>query len=300
MNKIVSYLWSTKGIEYNLVNEDDVKNDVQRIYTYINPDYKNVLFIYWKSGAGGLFLANCLALSEKVYTLHPDLQSKVEYLNNSLEKQDLFWSDIYLSPPIVEYDTPEYIHQNKYTIIFDHDPTSVKLHLKHWNNLDVIYFKNQDLFCKIRRLLKNHDGILTKDSCEYIKKYDETIIPTSISKFKSLDNNIQDKLKNIFKSDENLNSFCFVKNKKIFYIWDTNWYFSEECTIIKIQQIYEYLNLPDFNEDVIRCYYRKWISKLDELRSQEIPKNIDDILNNKSYYDRPITSIPKNDLKPFI
>ena len=286
MSKIFSYLWSSNGVEYKLVDEEEIKNDKERIYSYINPDYKNVLFIYYKSGAGGLFLANCLALSECVYTLYPDLKSKVEFLNNSLDKQVLFWNDVYLIPPIVEYDTPKDQHKNKYTIIFDHDPKNLKIHLKHWNNLDVIYFTNPDLFCKIRRVLKNYNGTLVKDSVEPIKQYDEKIIPSSISEFKSLKKDKQNKIKKIFSSNENINPFCFLKNKKLFYVWDTNWYFSEECSIIKIKQLYEYLNFPDFNENVVRSYYRKWISTLDELRSKEIPDNFNDIIKNEIYYDK--------------
>lgn len=300
MSKIVSYLWNSNGVEYNLVTKNDIQKDKDRIYSYINPDYKNAILFYWKSGAGGLFLVNCLALSEKVHTLYKDLQSKVDFLNKSLDEQNLFWSDIYLTPSIVEYDTPEYIHNGKYTIIFDHDPKNVKLHLKHWNNLDVIYFINPDLFCKIRRLLKNHDGTLTKYSCEKIKNYNEKIIPKFISDFNSLSVSIQNKLKNIFSSEETINSFCFLKNKRLFYVWDTNWYFSEECTIMKVKEIYEYLNFSDFNEDIIRCYYRKWISKLDELKHNEIPNNINLILNDKKYYDKPISTITKDKLKPFV
>ncbi len=288
MKKIFSYLWSSHGVEYKLTDEHEIKNDKERIYSYINPDYKNVLFIYYKSGAGGLFLANCLALSEQVYTLHSTLDSKIEYLNNSLEKQELFWNDVYLIPPIIEYDTPEHVHKNRYTIIFDHDPKNIKLHLKHWNNLDVIYFTNPDLFCKVRRLLKNYDGVFVKDSVEYIKDCDEKMIPSSINGFSSLEKEKQIKLKNIFKSGENLNNFCFLKNKKLFYVWDTNWYFSEDCTIMQIKELYEHLNFPDFHEDVVRSYYKKWILKLDDLRSKEIPTDFTSIINDEKYYDKSI------------
>jgi hypothetical protein len=289
MSKIFSYLWSSCGVEYKLVNEHEIKNDRERIYSYINPDYKNTILIYYKSGAGGLFLANCLALSEKVYTLYPTLESKIEYLNTSLKKQNLFWNDIYLIPPIIEYDTPEHLHKNKYTIIFDHDPKNTKEHLKHWNNIDVIYFTNPDLFCKVRRVLKNYDGVFIQDSVEYIKKYDEKLIPSSISEFNSFEIEKQEQIKEIFKSGENLNSFCFLKNKRLFYIWDTNWYFSEKYTIMKIKELYDHLNFPDFDEHIIRSYYKKWILKLDELKSKKIPNNITDILKDKEYYENSMT-----------
>lgn len=300
MNKIVSYLWSHSGLKYNLeyklVDENDVKNDKERVYSYINPDYKNVLLFYWKVGAGGLFLSNCLALSEHVYTLYPDLSSKINFLTNSLDNQNLFWNDIYLTPSIIEYDTPEHVHKNKYTIIFEHEPENVKLHLKYWNNMDVIYFINPDLFCKTRRMLKNYDGEVIRYSCQYIKNYIKKIIPRSISHFNSLNDDMQKNLKSIFSSNENINSFCFLENKKLFYVWDTNWYFSENCTIMKVKEIYDYLNFSDFNEDAVRFYYKKWISKLDQLREHEIPNDVS-ILNNKEYDDKPISSTTKKPYK---
>ena len=131
--------------------------------------------------------------------------------------------------------------------------------------------------------------ILVKDSVEFIKKYDEKIIPTSISEFRSLTTENKNKLKKICSSNEDINSFCFLKNKKLFYVWDTNWYFSEEYTIIKIKEIYDYLNFPDFNGNVIRYYYRKWVTMLDELRSKKIPHNFESILKNPEYYENSMS-----------
>jgi hypothetical protein len=46
------------------------------------------------------------------------------------------------------------------------------------------------------------------------------------------------------------------------------------------------LNFSDFHEDIIRSYYKKWILKLDELKSKKIPNNMNDILKDEEYYEK--------------
>jgi hypothetical protein len=150
---------------------------------------------------------------------------------------------------------------------------------------------NPDLFCKIRQLLKNIDGNLGYISYEKVKEdLVDYPIPKSFKDFFNLSKEDQESLKNAYKSEENLNNFCFLKNKKLFYVWDTNWYFSEEDTVIHIKELYDLFGFKDFNVDVVTEFYRKWISKLDEFSLKEIPNDIQKLLKDEKNFDKSITS----------
>ena len=52
--------------------------------------------------------------------------------------------------------------------------------------------------------------------------------------------------------------------------WDNNYYFSEDATVNNIQKLYTLLDLPDYDAKTIRYYYRKWITKLNQLRYKKL------------------------------
>jgi len=159
----------------------------------------------------------------------------------------------------------------------------------------MIYFKNPDLFCKIRKLLKNIDGRLGYMSYEPLKQTKEQYpIPSSFSEFFKLSKKEQEELKDVYKSADIYTS-SFLKNKKLLYVWDTNWYFSEEDTVTHIKELYDLFGFNDFNKKAIINYYNQWIEKLDELSSRPIPNNLPELIGNKTNYDVPISNF--KDLK---
>jgi hypothetical protein len=67
-----------------------------------------------------------------------------------------------------------------------------------------------------------------------------------------------------------INSLCSLNSKRIFYVWDTNWYFSEEDVITHIKQLYEILSLSGFNGDAISKYYNVWIKTMNDLKVKSL------------------------------
>ena len=245
--RIGSHRWSVESnreleyIEWDSLPDDvDEQRDNLKRFFY-DRDYENILLIFFKSGAGGLFLSNCLALSDSVGSIFIDIEEKIRFFNKYLESQKVFWNDCYINntSPEVHQNNKEYFRK-RYHFVYEHNPKYIKHHLKFWSNCNVIYFTNPDLFCKIRQLLKNIDGNLGYISYEKVKEdLDDYPIPKSFKDFFNLPKKTQESLKNAYKSDENLSTFCFLKNKKLFYVWDTNWYFSEEDTVTHIRELYD-------------------------------------------------------------
>lgn len=264
---------------------------------FYDRDYEKVIVLFFQSGAGGLFLTNCLSLSNSVCSSFIRTSDKVKLWYKYLNSQKIFWNDLYLnnySPEVLfDHDLDWGNTTDGYFFIYEHLYENIPLHLEFWNNGSIIYFKNPDLFCKIRKLLKNIDGELAHKSYEPLmpdKK--EYPIPSSFSDFFKLSIEEQEKLKNAYaRDDSELESY--LKDKKFLYVWDTNWYFSEEDTVTHIRELYDIFGLENFNEELVSLFYRMWISKLDKLsktRFAQNPKQFETtkLLADKKYYDVPI------------
>lgn len=303
-----SHRWnplSNRSLEY--IKWDHVPENVEYHRkklkrSFYDRDYEKVIVLFFQSGAGGLFLANCLSLSNSVCSSFVHINEKLELLNKYLDNQGTFWNDLYINnyyPELFQYedDNQEDLWHTTdgYFFIHEHEAKNIPLHLDFWTNCNLIYFKNPDLFCKIRKLLKNFDGKVGYVSYEPLQpNKEEYPIPNSFSEFFKLSNKEKNELKNAYKSAD-LYSASFLNNKKLLCVWDTNWYFSEEETVTHIKELYDFFGFSDFNKNAISDYYLKWISKLDELSQKGIPKNIHQLLCDERNYDIPISNF--KDLK---
>jgi hypothetical protein len=289
MSLIGLYKWTDiNRPEYKILDTDKKYTDISYYnnlgYETFDPNQKNVILIFFKSGSGGLFLGNCLSLSDNFLCKYRDIDEKLNFLKKSIRSQQVFWNDIYLSS-IVDYGDAE--NKDKYSLVYDHNFKTIKYHLKYWKNLNIIYFKNPDLFCKVRRVLKNFDGYISHTSSEKIKRIDTEELPTSIENYRLCSEEQQKFWKNTYCGDDNLHPFSFLKNKKLFYTWDTNWYFSEEDTVSHIKELYELFNLSGFNSEAIKEYYSEWIKKIDHLRTIDF-NSITHLSEDKSTFDKNI------------
>lgn len=307
MNKKInlgSHRWdplSNRELEY--IKWDHVPEDIEYQRkelrrSFYDRDYEKVIILFFQSGAGGLFLANCLSLSNSVCSSFIDINEKVELLDKYLDSQGTFWNDLYINNYYPEAFNSDLENRKEriwhtvdgYFFVHEHEAKNIPVHFDFWSNCNMIYFKNPDLFCKIRKLLKNFDGRVGYMSYEPLQpNKKEYPIPSSFSEFFKLSVKEQNELKKAYKSAD-LYSGSFLKNKKLFCVWDTNWYFSEEDTVTHIKELYDLFGFSDFNKDAISNYYLKWISKLDELSQKGIPKDIDKLLNDEKNYDIPISN----------
>jgi hypothetical protein len=212
---------------------------------YLNFDTNknnNSILIIFDGGSGGGFLANCLSFSNKVGSTIDD---KLNFLLKKLESMNVIWEDFHLNNEII---------QGKYFFILDHPftPNVLKYHLEKWNSSTVILFKNTTAFCKLRRCVWNVNGEICYD-----ENYIQGIIQNKYELKKYNDKN-------------QLYSFCNLSKKINFYIWDVNWYFSFEDTILNLKILYELLELGTIDEKSIKKYYYTWIKKINHLKDISI------------------------------
>lgn len=302
IENIGSYRWcveSGRDLEYVKYDWDNIPKDLEYEIKILNKNFydrdsEKAITLFFQSGSGGLFLANCLSLSSSVCS-NLSISEKVTlwYKYLDVNSRRFFWNDLYLNNYFPRLFDPnphsDELVMDGYFFIHEHLPENIDLHLDFWNNGNMIYFKNPDLFCKIRKLLKNIDGRLHYTSYEpVLKTKKEYPIPSSFSEFFSLSTEQQNSLKKAYERDEVKYEEWGSKLKKL-YVWDTNWYFSEEDTVSHVKQLYDFFGLKDFNEKLIITFYRKWIDTLDKLSKIPLAKfNIEELLNNSSYGDVPI------------
>ena len=207
---------------------------------------------------------NCLSLNEDAvfqnkilakYQLEQkfNLEKKILYLNYKLNQTKIYrkWDDLGLyeydffgimdheyffmsEDDIKNFKYPNIIHEcidsDKFIFLTAHEDEYILKLLNCWKNSKFITFINQKSFIKYR-------NIPFKQSKNY---YDE-------SPFKDIDKN------EIILPDP-------------IYKWDTNWYFFPEKTLLKIQELYDILNIGGFNSKIISWYYNKWMGILNELK----------------------------------
>lgn len=254
-------------------------------FEFYDRNYENIILCQWKSGAGGLFLTNCLALNDKVNTVFSDLNSKVDFFKKSIKNQYFIWYDFYLAPQACEIFSDGY-YKNKFFFIYDHEYYNLKKHHKFWKRGYTIFFKNEDLFCNLRRVIKNIEGNLYTRSYQSIKDPVDGL-PSNLGEFMNLSDKDKVYFMNLYKCMDNNNSLCTLSGKTIL-IWDTNWFFSEDKTVNNIKIFYNMLGFKNFPEDNIRELYQLWISKLIEMSKKEIHHDIKHYLKNPLFYDKPI------------
>ena len=194
------------------------------------------------------------------------------------------------------------VNNTKYLFITSHSKDEVNKLASIWKNAKIISFKNEKLFCRIRNFEnrqrqykiiwslipeKEKDGWLEppfshidflnhpKDTQTTVLKYlkdpeftkkvgkllkDNYSSPTpkTFTEYKSLP--IQEK--KILESQHTTEEYVHPDS---IFVWDCNWYLSEQDTIHSIKCLYDVLKLDGYNENSIRSYYRSWINKLEEL-----------------------------------
>lgn len=199
---------------------------------------KSILIIF-EGGSGGGFLANCLSFSDKVGST---IDNKLEFLIKKLENMNVVWDDFHLN---------DIIDNDKHFFILDHPLTKnvLKYHLNKWKSSIVILFKNPIPFCKLRRCVWDVNG----EIC-----YDKEYINGEIRKYNKLEK---------YNDKNQLYSFCDIKSKVNYYIWDVNWYFSQKDTIDNLKVFYKCLNFGELDERSILHYYNVWINKINQLKS---------------------------------
>lgn len=195
------------------------------------------------------------------------------------------------------------INNTKYLFITSHSTSELNKLSSVWKNAKILSFKNENLFCRIRNHLNNsqlkykviwslipeeekvgwidppyyHREFLNcprdiqttvlkylKDP-DFVNKVKEILdlkysvpVPKSYTEY----NNLGKEEKRILESENTTEEYTHPDSV---FVWDCNWYLSEQNTIHNTKCLYDVLELEGYDEQSTRSYYRSWIEKLEEL-----------------------------------
>jgi hypothetical protein len=269
----------------------------------INFNTANLIIVCYPDDAGGKFLINCLGLSDDAVFLSNTMAAKqlnltfsqsdkIGYLNTAIGKITNTWNDLglgekeffgvgnteyYLRPQLVKQAPFDPVisklsHSDKKFFTVAHGEWELGPILNVWPNAKVIIFKNCKQFMNYRtksNLQRLWDALKGADWPD--------VAPLSASEFATLPQFIKSELAlagdigtiihKMAYDELVLNDYYNAMEKYVDHAiyWDTNHYFSEDETIGEIKKLYELYNLNNFNVELIKQYYRLWISKLVEL-----------------------------------
>ena len=259
------------------------------------------IFITYPGQSGGNFLRNCLHFSDDISCVGIDFcesflnkidinkivmdimndvkvdYSKVDEFKNFIKftelntvKEKLNYIILKTKSQVTWRDPSLDLNVDRapqYNFHVSHLPIDeiISSELKIWPNCKtIIYFKNSNLFANIRKYpfwfwwsggCYNYEKPINKETfLQFIERPQE-------HKQYAMDK-LDDKIQ--------INSFCNLDSKRTFYVWDTNWYFSEKDTITHIKELYEILSLSGFNEDAISKYYNVWIKTMSDLKTKAL------------------------------
>ena len=193
-------------------------------------------------------------------------------------------------------------NNSKYLFLITHCPEELDKQLSVWKNARVISFKNDNLFRHMRRLnnaqphLKTIWSLIPEE-----EKVGWVAAPLSKKRFENLPENIKRTVWKYLNDPEFISKVAesenlkysvqvprlFSQYKKLnqeqrmilesentteeyvypdsVFVWDCNWYLNEESTLHNIKNLYDVLELDDYNDSYSRCFYKLWIKKLEEV-----------------------------------
>lgn len=252
----------------------------------INFDSDRIVIVCYPQWAGGKFLINALGLSTRAVLQDADLAT--QDINGLLSQQDKFntlknrllnvvtdqWNDLglgciqlfgdYVNPlePI-----PTLSNSSYHFFVVAHDYKQFSALYQQWNRAKIIVFDKPDKFIKYRRehLKRNYHWQLIRSKQWPIDP------PRTLDELHHLDLNIQEEIYKDFGGFVELltaESFVITNDARKLstipnaYYWNNNRYFSKLETVDGIKQLYNYLQLPDFNQEYVSEYYDLWIDQL--------------------------------------
>jgi len=256
--------YTDKLLDINEKEVSDMSND--------SPRNKNVI-ISFEGGSGANFLRNCLHFSDSVPCISSpfDITSShtnllVSTLDNIEEKLNYIISET--KDQSVWTDPKLYLNcksqDNKILITLLHQDIEKTLSYTSEvvpNCKTIIFYKNTTLF----KYLREYTGAYVWDVDKSTVGAKQTIL-----QFTKKSQETKKRTIDLCNDKTQVYSHCYIDSKITFYVWDTNWYFSEKDTINHIEELYELLSLSGFNENAISKYYNMWIKTLDDLKTKTL------------------------------
>jgi len=226
-----------------------------------NLDSSNLTIIWYHNYSGGKFMVNCLGLNDLALFPHDKLallqmegkftvDDKLDYLLAQLGdiKKGDFWNDLNLSDNyFFGFDKRQYIdpwrgiHYNSF--------------VKDVSNSDYRFFRaSHDIkeVLAIKELWKNAKIVLFTHPHAYVEKRAKKDIK------------IQVYYNTLKHHEEHLEELR--KLPDVIYEFDVRRYESETETLDSVKELYEILNLPNYDREKLATYYNTWYNKIEEIK----------------------------------
>lgn len=270
-------------------------------------DYRatdTAFIIAYTPESGGKFLANCLALSDRALfqdeatanwqlNQHTTAQQRLNFLLDRVNNVTTKWNDLTMGPehlldpdfydlvksglPIGNNQLPQVltdaIQKNYYLPFTAHTVKELARSLEIFPNARVILFDDVEIFIQHR----HHKTV--EQYWNQIRGHSwPTVAPTSIDQINQLPESIKQELKEIFNNEiysyftKNANIIALteflVSNNIPFTKWSCLNYLNEDQLLIELEKLYQWLDLPGYNAELVKVFYRAWISKVQELKNK--------------------------------
>jgi hypothetical protein len=201
-----------------------------------------LVILNYASYCGGKFVINSLGLSNDAFFQHNFFvkeqiqgkftpEDKLDYLLEQLQKMEGTWDDLNLGC-LQMFEVPT-------------DNMSAKSEFNKWAveaSFQQKYFfivaHSNDQYKVIKGLWPNAKEIQFTNCQDFMKE----VRPLS-------------------------NPYQHHSVENPFYTWNARWYLDIEETVYHLRELYQILDLHDFNEDAIRQYYAAWLSKIEDLKN---------------------------------
>lgn len=262
-----------------MLDNNDTQNN-------INFETSNLILFCYPEGAGGKFIINSLGLSQvAVFQDHNlvrkqfdgkfDPQDKFEFLLKKINEVDDTWTDLHLGCyELFGVENKCYFDANadfnfhpeitklsnsglKFFLI-GHTYECIQAYKKRWPNAKLVGINNSSNFILKRKnqypgiesFFEQHQYLGVKEEFEIYSSEHQQIILDTYYQW----------LPEFFQDFENkLNTMCCEA------VIDNEFLNDEHLILQEIQKLYQLFELPDFDQDKIKIYYRAWKQKLHEL-----------------------------------
>lgn len=249
----------------------------------INFSSDRMVIVCFAPFAGGKFLINSLGLStgavfQDAVLAQQDLAGqlssadKFTILKTRLQQvPDDHWNDLnfgdreLFGPDYKNPIVPRLSRGQKYFFSVAHNYDVFCKIYQYWPRAKLIIFKNSHEFIEHRLQLKRnyHWQLIRAEQWPLTP-------PNNTDEFKQLDPVIQEEINKRFigfadlikLTPERFNDSIEKVDAQGIYHWDNRLYFNPLATVDNIKQLYQWLDLPDFNKEFVSEYHGLWASEL--------------------------------------
>jgi len=245
-------------------------------------DSKYFLIINFPRGTSGKFLANCLGISDGATLQDKNLvnltsKEKLSLLMTRLKNIKGRWNDLelgdyglfesgtfkYNDPTAYPIEVIQALENKKYVVRINHNPYHTINLTNTWRNAKVIDFVDIGDYLDHRPSIIPFAATIEEELEEYWDHVRDVSWPINPPEYVEDLNNLPEHIKFDLKELFDNAIFGLLKNRspipRSTITWNPNWFLGKNLFLEKLYNLYNILELPDYNEDYISTFYDEYI-----------------------------------------